>query len=114
MDSLLSGLRLSHFSHGTEAGSTERTIHRGFGDRAAVFYRSAALLKGYTTSPSFDGLGEQGCPYFRDALSRETLRSLTGLGCFTCSTFDLLVGAEYNRPTVFVERPLLTGNDQPY
>jgi len=35
-------------------------------------------------------------------------------GCFTCSTSDLLIGAEYNRPTAFTERPLLAGNDQPH
>jgi len=43
-----------------------------------------------------------------------TLRTLTGLGCFTCSPSDRLIGEEYNHPTVFAERPLLTGNDQLY
>jgi len=41
-----------------------------------------------------------------------TLRTLTGLGCFTCSPSDRLIGEEYNHPTVFAEQPLLTGNDQ--
>jgi len=44
--------------------------------------------------------------------SNTALRSLTGLGCFTCSVTNRLIGPEYNRPTVFAVRPLLTGNNQ--
>jgi len=49
----------------------------------------------------------------RRSRSHDTaLRSLTGIGCSTCSTSALLDGAECNHPTVFTVPPLLTSNDQ--
>jgi len=41
-------------------------------------------------------------------LSNTVLRSLYGLGCFICFTSNLLIGAKFNRPTVFTGWPLLT------
>jgi len=69
-------------------------------------------FRGHTTSPTFRWpstvkvtLGVETRFYVRRYVHHRT-------GCSICSTSDLLIGAEYNRPTAFAERPLLAGNDQ--
>jgi len=72
------------------------------------------LFKGHTTSPTFrwPSTVEVALDVEMRFHARRYVHYQTG--CFICSTSDLLIGAEYNRPTAFVERPLLAGNDQPH
>jgi len=77
MDSLRADL--SHFSHGTEAGYQNGPSTVCIGDRVGMFYRGIALFKGGTTPPAFRWPQKARLPFTRrDALTRETLRSLTG------------------------------------
>jgi len=72
------------------------------------------LLKGTPHHHRFDGFGRPRLPSELPTCtqgvtpSNTALRSLTGLGCFTCSKTNRLIGPEFNRPTVFAGRPLLT------
>jgi len=76
------------------------------------------FLKGTPRHHPFDDFGRPRLPSELPTCTQDltpsntALRSLTGLGCFTCSTTNRLIGPEFNRPTVFAGRPLLTGNNQ--
>jgi hypothetical protein len=80
-----------------------------------LFYRGARLIRAADhTNHHFDG-SNQALAVLITASDRSrfaVLRSLTGLGCSSCSTSVRLNGAECNHPTAFAGPPLLAGNDQ--
>jgi hypothetical protein len=113
------GTGLSHFSRDTEAGYIDRSdpVDRRPSD---LVLSRLLLLRGETTPPPSRWLRAHselplGGPDMdvRGVTSEPTtLRSLTKLGCFTCSTSIRLDGAEYNRPTAFTVQPLLADFDR--
>lgn len=84
-----------------------------------MFCRGASpITRRLATSPPFRWPQSNPCG-FRPLASwpgghNATLRSLTGLGCSSCSTSVRLDGAECNHPTAFAAQPLLAGSDQPH